>query len=509
MPEPSLLSGAEIIAHLAACRELKQHNLDRFPAAAKVRGRLQTDSRRITRDDIFLAIEGLTHDGNNFLAQAVAAGICLFITDKADFSARRAPVPTIVVKNSRRAWSLLCSLSQHQPEQHLDIIGVTGTNGKTSTTWMLTQMLTLIGRVPMLIGGLGTYYAERLLRPNPMTTPDPDLLYRLFAWARRQNITCVVMEVSSHAIALQKVAGIDFKACVFTSFSAEHLDFHSSLADYFASKWQFIEMNRDKSEMIILHAQVVERAIAQGFSIDYSRLWVYGDHLPKLLAKHLPEHLSMQANILKTNDLRAYASLTIRDQTRQGWVNFFGRHFIENFAAALLVGEQLHRARILPEDWQRVSLAPGRMEVISRRNPLVIVDYAHTPAALAASLQELAFARQLWVVFGCGGERDKSKRPHMGEVAARLAHHVVLTNDNPRREEPQAIIAAILQGIEDRSKVVVQEDRFRAIKHAITAAKKQVGGAVLVAGKGCEDYQEVGDERLPYDDRSVCRRLCD
>ena len=494
LPNPRPLSYRQVINYLDHHRQLVQTAQvdDRY-------GQIVIDSRQVTAGDIFLALNGIDDDGNNYLAEAEANGAGLCLSDQP----RNSSQTTTIVKNSRLAWSQLCSLAYDHPENQLKLIGVTGTNGKSSTTWMLNQMLSLSGYRSMLIGGLGIYCGEQLIAPNPLTTPDPDLLYRLLAYAHQQNISHVVMEVSSHAIALQKVMALTFDACIFTSFSQDHLDFHQTLEDYFRCKWQFIEQNRNRSCLIALDDKVYQRALLDGYRCQHPNLWCYGHEL----TNQPPNRQTMRYKISKLKGLNAYAEINLAGQTVSGWVNFFANHAVGNFAVSLLTVHQLSLTRgelFQPKQWMTVGNPPGRLEVICQ-TPLVVVDYAHTPEALALSLKSLSFAGQLTVVFGCGGGRDRQKRQVMGRVAEQLAERIILTNDNPRDENPATIVEDICEGITNRSKVITIHDRRLAIERAIHDTGKD--GAVLVAGKGCEDYQEIDGQRLAFDDRLVCRSV--
>ena len=500
------------VAHARACLyeagELRGDNLADFPAAATHNGQLCVDSRQVRAGDIFLALRGATHDGNTFLAQAVSGGACLVISDQADIAAqaKKFSVPLLLVGNARHSWALLCAAAHGNPQQHLNIIGITGTNGKTTTATMLAQLLTLSKHKTVLIGSNGIFYNNQLLCPNPLTTPDPDLLYKILAWSQAQGVRYVVLEVSSHAIALHKVAALHCQAVIFTSFSDDHGDFHPTRRDYFTTKWNFIRANRDHAQVLIIAQQVMAQALRYELSISHHELWLYDYAQTKPLFKHTPIHQLMQVNLLKSHNLTAELAVVMNGQERLGQLNFFAPYLTLNFAAALLAAENLLQTKIDITSWKKIKTGDGRMQIINKK-PLVIVDYAHTPDALCASLAALSFASPRWVVFGCGGNRDRSKRAAMGEVAARLADHIVLTADNPRDEEVTAITADILAGISECSKVSVQHDRRAAIAQAIDAARQDKNAAVLIAGKGAETQQEVAGKFLPFDDRVVCREI--
>ena len=502
-PSPTI-AVRDAVTCLRDAGELRQDNTAHYSAAAKQRGSLCVDSRCLRAGDIFIALRGSTHDGNAFLAQVASAGAGLLISDQADIAAqaKKFSVPLLVVGNARRSWTLLCAAAHDNPQQHLHMIGITGTNGKTTTATMLAQLLTQHKQRTVLISSNGIFCDDQLLCLNPLTTPDPDLLYKTLAWSQANSIRYVVLEVSSHAIALHKIAALQCQVVIFTSFSDDHGDFHPTRRDYFATKWNFITANRDCAQLLIMSQQVMAQALRYGLDIAHPQLWLY-DYAQ---SKHLPVHQLMQVNVLKSHDLTAELAVTMNGQQRRGQLSFFAPHLVLNFAAALLAAENLLQTKIAPVHWEKIKISAGRMEIINK-SPLVIVDYAHTPDALRASLSALSFASPRWVVFGCGGNRDRAKRATMGEVAARLADHIVLTADNAGDEEIATITAEILPGIADHSRVTVQHDRRAAIAQALQAVHGCKNAAVLIAGKGAEQHQEIAGKLLPFDDRAVCRAV--
>ena len=493
LPRPSALSYLAVVAHLKQQGEfIRQHRPT--PAGS---GYVRADSRQLQQGDIFIALKGRQHDGNSYL-QATPAG--LVISEQLDLA--HLSVPALTVKSTRRSWSLLCSLALHFPQKNLKIIAVTGTNGKTSTTHMLMQLLTLCAYPPLLISSLGVYHGKHYLQANPLTTPDPDLLYQLLAYARQHDITYVVLEVSSHALALQKLAPLQFHVSIITSFSQDHLDFHPNMQAYFASKWQLLPTHSSSAELVIVQRQVAEWAQRQGLSFTHPAFWTFGTEGKQTLTQ-AHKHLHIQANILKIQGISAYARLRIGKEAREGLLSFCGEHYLLDFAAALFTTEKILQQRIPTSKWQAVRLPAGRFEVVSRL-PLVLVDYAHTPAALQLCLQTLAHLQPLRVVFGCGGERDRSKRREMGAISCRYAEQVLITNDNPRREPAEQIVADILTGCDKEVQVIL--NRRAALRMALTQAR-QAGGTVLVAGRGAEAMQEFAGYSEPFDDRQVCRAL--
>lgn len=478
---------------------------DTTPAAATAnrqdkRGQIRTDSRKVEAGDIFIAIKGAKHDGNDYLTSTPAG---LIISEQPQPS-----LPTLVVTDARQAWSHLAARSNsvHDPAQCPKIIAITGTNGKTTTASLISQLLSLCSHPPLLVSSLGIFHGNDYLMPNQLTTPDPDLLFRLLALANEAQIPYVVLEVSSHALALQKLAPLRFCAAAITSFSPDHLDFHQDLQHYFTYKWQLLAAHSRNATCIALSNQVAKQAKDFGFSFDHPNLWVYGDAYSSPAYAHLPDHHYLRLSTLSSALGKLRASLCVGSSCRVTNLTLPGKHNLFNFAAALLLVEHLLGKEVALSKWSQTTLPHGRMEIVSEQ-PLVIVDYAHTPDALEQILLTLAKIQPLWLVFGCGGERDRSKRKLMGEVAARLATHLVLTDDNPRQEQSSRIIANIMAGIPaDRSPQIIP-DRRAAIAYALAKVQKNSAGCVLVAGRGAEPYQQIAGRSIAFDDRLVCQQL--
>ena len=466
---------------------------------ANNRGNICTDSRKLTRGDIFIAIKGTRHDGNDYLTSTPAG---LIISEQSHPS-----LPTLLVTDTRQAWSHLAARanSVHDQAQCPKIIAITGTNGKTTTASLISQLLSLCGKPPLLVSSLGIFHGNEFLMPNIMTTPDPDLLFRLLNLANKAQIPYLVLEVSSHALALQKLAPLRFCATAITSFSPDHLDFHQNMRSYFASKWQILADHSRAATCVALNAQVAKQAKTFGFSFEHPNLWLYGDAYSSPAYAHLPNHHYLRVAALSSVVGKLRASLCVGRSCRVSTLALLGKHNLFNFAAALLLVEHVLGKRIAPSKWSQTTLPRGRMEIVAQQ-PLVVVDYAHTPDALEQILRTLADIRPLWLVFGCGGERDRSKRKLMGQVAARLATHLVLTDDNPRQEQSSRIIADIVAGMPATCAPQIITDRRAAIAYALAQAKQNSGG-VLIAGRGAETHQQFATHRLAFDDRHVCQQL--
>ena len=460
------------------------------------------DSRRVKPGDLFVCIRGFSVDGHRFANEAVTRGAVGLVVEKDAGIVLDHEVAVIRTENSRKALALLGAKFYDYPSHKLRLIGVTGTNGKTTTTYLTKSILDGAGHRTGLVGGIGNQIGDRLL-PAERTTPESLDLQRLFHEMVVAECDFAVMEVSSHAIRLDRTLGSEFDIGVFTNLSQDHLDFHDSLEDYFETKASFFasleaEASRNGKDVVVnvddaYGVEIARRArvpvIGYGTSskamyratdiqtrptgLDYRLLCPEGD-----FAVHLPI----------TGHFNVYNSLAA-------------------LGAAVAAGTPVVQA-IRGLAWARA--VPGRLEAIDEgQNFTVLVDYAHTPDGLENALEAvrgLTDKRSI-VVFGCGGDRDKTKRPIMGEVAGRMADVVIVTSDNPRSEDPWAICAAVAQGLRrtigDKPYEIIV-DRREAINHAVELAKQ--GDVILIAGKGHETEQIIGDKTIHFDDREEAAR---
>lgn len=469
-----------------------------------------TDSRKVVRGAIFIAIKGAHHDGHDHLEQLSGHDLSLIVSEQPPPCDATWPrtTPWIQVKDSRKAWSFLASEAFNSPQNQLRLVAVTGTNGKTSTVWMVAELLRSVGLRCMTIGTLGACL-ENLHLPTGHTTPDPDTLYALLNYAVEQSVSVVALEASSHALAQEKLAPLTFDAMAFTSFSRDHLDYHQTLDDYWNCKWRlFSELGKPGALCL--------------FSNSLGKI----PNLPKLMNRKSviygeTSKASINPNFESTN-LRLYTyqvgssdfhgsnvSIMVDSiEIDSGFVPYFANHAIDNFAAALLLASHVSGDCLINStNWSTLRPVPGRLEqILVPDRPPVIVDYAHTPDALEKTLQVLRpLAKgKLHVVFGCGGNRDKGKRPLMGEIADRLADYVVVTSDNPRREEPLKIIEDICAGMKGRAIVDIEVDRDLAIRKSV--ARATAHDLILIAGKGHETEQIFADKTIPFDDRLIARK---
>lgn len=406
---------------------------------------------------------------------------------------KRRGVPAYLVTNGRKAWSFLCAEAFGNPQDQLDIYGVTGTNGKTSTVWMMSQLL-LKASKPLVIGTLGIYRGEDKIFENLHTTPDPPVLFSLLAKHRDSGGCLVCMEVSSHAIAQEKIAPIIFSGLGFTSFSQDHLDFHASMREYWQTKWKVFCSQLLEEGLAVCQFPAVDQV---SFAQQAKKNWLHFA---------LKNPATSGEDLLLLEPSRVGLCYEQAGRSHQLDVPYPGSFNLENFFVAYQMAEFAAKKNGLGPLVSAPCLQPipGRFEVLSKA-PAVVVDFAHTPDALAKALKLMreVVRGKVWVVFGCGGDRDRSKRPKMAAVAEVGADVVVVTSDNPRSEEPHKIIEEVVSGLKSPSCARVVLDRKDAIETIVCQLSPSDG--VLIAGKGHENYQIFGDVKTFFDDRVVAK----
>ena len=448
---------------------------------------IEADSRFVKPGALFVALRGEHTDGHRYLHEAIANGARALVVETMPPLDLRGDATMVRVADSRRTLSALAAAFYGDPSQSIDVIGVTGTNGKTTTTHMIAAILNAGGRACGVAGTTGAQFRSQTWRLEN-TTPLPIELHRLLAQMRHMGAKAVAMEVSSHALALDRVRDVRFGVAVLTNVTRDHLDFHQTQEAYAAAK-----------------RELFAAAPAGVLNVDngYGRRWAL-----ELIAEGrtiVRYGIGDGATLVPTEIvLKPWGSrFTVSGQQYE--LRLPGRFNVWNALAAIGVARLAGiEDRISASALTKLDRVAGRMERFERGGVAVVVDYAHTPDALQNALDSLreTASGAVAVVFGCGGDRDRGKRPEMGAVAARVADRIYLTNDNPRSEEPQAIIDAIRAGIGARP-YVVELDRGRAIERAISEARS--GDVVLIAGKGHETYQIVGKRILPFDDAAVAR----
>ena len=452
---------------------------------------LQNDSRKVRAGDAFLAYPGAQIDGRQFIQQAIHAGAAAILyepgTIQPDYT-----IPCVAYPNLGASLGSLASKFYGEPTHELCVVGVTGTNGKTTIAYQLAQAHELLNTPAAYMGTIGAGRVDALT-PLSNTTPDALQVQQLFYDYVNAQVKTVCMEVSSHALCLGRVDGVEFTQAIYTNLSHEHLDYHQTFEAYAAAKAKLFASTELKLAIINQddeHAEIMRAQVPLGCEILTYGLAnacdVRGHHI----------RLDMRGSVLDVES--PFGNFELR-------LNTLGRFNIYNGLAVLT--SLLAYGYALPDVLDimpKLLPSPGRMEQVAN-SPVVLVDYAHTPDALENALSTLVELKQarLFVVFGCGGDRDTSKRAVMGSIASQYADYVILTSDNPRTENPEAILDEIEAGLEVGPNVLRIENRQQAILRALELAEPN--DMILIAGKGHEAYQEIGHERLPFSDQAVVR----
>ncbi|WP_271219238.1 UDP-N-acetylmuramoyl-L-alanyl-D-glutamate--2,6-diaminopimelate ligase [Streptosporangium carneum] len=457
------------------------------------------DSRQVQRGDLYVALPGATSHGADFSAQALAAGAAAILTDPEGREAAVATgLPVLVVPDPRALLGQAAAWVYGAPSAEMAVIGVTGTSGKSTTAFLLEAGLRAAGHTTGLIGGVEIRAGELRFTPK-LTTPEASDLQGLFALMREQGVTAAAMEVSSHALALGRVDAVLYDVALFTNLSQDHLDFHKDLEEYFATKARLFtpEMSR---------TGVVNVDDAHGREL----LGLSKIPMTTFSAKGDAEADWRAADVRLSAEGGSFRVVGPGGVEEEATVALPGPFNVANALGAIVsLVEAGVPLRAAVAGVATVTGVPGRMERVPGGDGFqAVVDYSHKPGAVESvlnALREITTGR-LTVVLGCGGDRDRGKRPMMGEAAARLADVAVLTSDNPRSEDPLRILAEMMDGVlsvpgDERAHVIIEPDRAAAIRLAIDRAG--VGDVVVVAGKGHEQGQYVGGEVLPFDDRQV------
>jgi UDP-N-acetylmuramyl-tripeptide synthetase len=458
---------------------------------------ITADSRQVKAGALFLAYPGAVSDGRDYIPQAIQAGANAVVWDDAQFTWRAEwQVKNLAIKDLKRQAGLVAAEFYHRPSSRLMVIGVTGTNGKTSVSQWIAQCLTSLGKKTAVLGTIGNGFLEAQTEAVN-TTPDAILLQAMLADYAEQQAEAVVMEVSSHGLDQGRVNGVEFDVAVLTNLSRDHLDYHGNMEAYAAAK-QKLFMWDGLQTSIVNADDVFGRELAITLKTQHKPCLTYGFDATAA-------HVDISASDLKLHD----SGLSMHVQTPQG-IAILAAPVLGRFNAynVLAVLSTLLATKVaLPEAIDAIAqIKPvlGRMQQFGGGNlPLVVVDYAHTPDALEKVLTTLReqVQGQLMCVFGCGGDRDAGKRPLMGGVASKLADKVIVTSDNPRSEDPVKVIAEVVTGMTAGYEVEI--NRELAINKAVQSAK--LGDIVLLAGKGHENYQEIAGVKYPFDDALIAQ----
>ncbi len=462
---------------------------------------IESNSKNVKPGFVFIAIKGFSVDGHDYIESAVEAGAtAIVIQEGCDLSKikKLEDVTIVMVPDTRKALAIISSNFYGNPSKKLKLIGVTGTKGKTTTTFMIKEILEKAGKKVGLIGTIATYINGKNMGDSDRTTPESLELQKIFAQMVKEKVEYVVMEVSSQSLKLHRVEGCEFEMAIFTNLSEDHISEkeHPDMKDYFESKLKIFDMCKKAFVNVddLYGAKIADR-------FPDKNITTYGiDNYCEVLAK----------DITITN---SYVDFKVKmgERNERVKVGIPGRFSVYNSLAAICV------ARNLGIDAETIKNAllevrvPGRSELVDNKKELTImIDYAHSPESLENILRACkSYTRgKVISVFGCGGDRDRRKRHTMGEISGRIADYTIITSDNPRTEKPEAIVQEIEEGIKKtKGNYTVIVDRIEAIKAAINMANKN--DMVILAGKGHETYQEINGKKFPFDERIIIKQIID
>jgi len=474
-------------------RELLQDVVGAIDVDVAVSG-LKLDSREVVAGDLFVALSGTREQGHQYVSAAIEAGtIAVLVDESVVGDLIDITVPCFAVPDLRQKLGLIAERFYGFPSRQMFVVGVTGTNGKTSCSHFIAQVLNTEAVPVALLGTLGNGLVGQLQSASH-TTPDAISLHRMMREFVDAGAKCLVMEVSSHGLEQGRVAGVGFDLALFTNLTRDHLDYHGDMASYGRAKAGLFEMPGLRYAVIN-----ADDEFGRSLLLD---LPAAVEHIAFTQTENHSEENVVRGQLIS----QGHDGLLLDVQTPWGdgrihselLGQFNASNLLAVLAVVLLSGMGIDTAL---QKISQLKTVPGRVERFGgvAGQPLVVVDYAHTPDALEQVLLSLRqhCAAQLWCVFGCGGERDKGKRPQMGGIAGQYADQIVLTDDNPRNENPDAIIEDIIVGLKS-DRVTVLRDRAAAIRHAVTNATAT--DVILVAGKGHEDYQQIGEKKIPFSD---------
>lgn len=464
----------------------QDHNVFKFKES-DVKG-LSYDSRRVRPGDLFFAIKGHSTDGHLFIAEAERKGAVALVVERPV----KTKLPYALVNNVRSTMAQMADIFYGSPSKHLRVIGVTGTNGKTTTTFMIHHLMKTSGQRGGMIGTVYYDLVGRVLKASH-TTPESAELQKMMSEILVNKGHYLVMEVSSHGLCEERVGNVDFDAAVFTNLAREHLDFHGTMEHYWRAKLRLFKL-LDGPEYIAV-SNVDDSRGREVCSNTKATVTTYGITNPADVQ-----------GVIQESDLNGSTLEVLGNYLGEVHVPLPGSHNVYNALAVLALASSLGFSwRCAKEAIETFQGVPGRMERVAPGSPVeIIVDYAHTPSAIKGLLETLRSVGRgrLIVVFGAGGDRDRGKRPEMGHVVEENSDFAFITTDNPRSEDPEKIIQEIRQGMLKKTHRVVldrEEAIFEAVKYA------EPGDVVVLIGKGHEDYQIIGDQILPFSDREVAR----
>jgi len=457
--------------------------------------KIQYDSRKVTEGDMFIAIVGFQTDGHNYIATAIENGAKVIVMQEGSLNPDliRSDITVIITKDTRKFMALAACNFYNHPSRDFKLVGITGTKGKTTTSYMIKSILEKAGRKVGLIGTIANMIGDEVLESS-RTTPESVDLQKLFRDMADKECDVVVMEVSSHALALDRVYGSSFDMGIYTNLTEDHMDFHQTFDNYLAAKAKLFTMCK---EGFVNCDDMYARKLMDMATCP--NITTYGiDNNPFVSAR----------DIIITNSYSDF-KISMNRTLQRIKVGIPGRFTVYNALAAICVTAKLGCGIDAMIEGLEAVKVPGRSEIVpTTKEFVVMVDYAHSPDSLENILKAVkTYTRgKVICVFGCGGDRDPFKRPMMGEISGKLADYTVITSDNPRTEEPTAIIAQIEEGIQKtKGKYKIVVNRKKAIEHALRQARRN--DIVVIAGKGHETYQEINGEKIHFDDREVAASI--
>jgi UDP-N-acetylmuramoyl-L-alanyl-D-glutamate--2,6-diaminopimelate ligase len=446
--------------------------------------KIKTDSRKIQKGDIFVALRGVKNDGHNYIEEAIKNGASMIVNEEKTYN-----VPTIIVSNTRAYLAETLALLFKDTLDKITLIGITGTNGKTTSCFLTYQLLNLLGKKCAYIGTIG-FYIEDKVRDLGNTTPDIGDIYEMFEECIEHDVEVIVMEVSSHALAMDRILGIKYDIGVFTNLTQDHLDFHSSIEEYCRCKQRLFTMLK-KNKISIINSDDENK--------DY---FLFNDnHNITFGEKGEFKIKDYQLAINKS-------SLTLEYNHHQYPINLNipCKYNLYNYLVSLIIAYQLgYNLEDIIDKTPLLKAPKGRFETLEYNDNVIVVDYAHTPDALENILKNVQDYKNnhIITIIGCGGDRDRTKRPIMGDIATKYSDHVIFTNDNPRSEDDHTIMNDIIKELENNNYEIIY-NREEAIKKGIDRLKNN--DILLILGKGHETYQIIGKEKLPFDDWKLAKK---
>jgi UDP-N-acetylmuramoyl-L-alanyl-D-glutamate--2,6-diaminopimelate ligase len=454
--------------------------------------RIEFDSRKVETDSLFVAIRGFTSDGHAYLSEAEKRGaVAVVVEQKSDSIA----LPQIVVKDSRKELARMAANFYNPELSKMRLIAITGTNGKTTTSYLIRSVMESAGIKSGLVGTIAYDVAGQWIKAWNTTPESVDIFKMLYEMYNSGRKGCV-LEVSSHALALNRVDFLNFEIGVFTNLTQDHLDFHKNFENYFNTKKKLFDHVNQGGRAVINQDDNYGRRLLKDVKQD---IFTFGT--------------TSTATVQAIEWESTIDGLRLKIDTPVGQIDInsslIGQFNVENILASVAAGLALNfDINTIKKGVELIRMVPGRLETVRiDGSRTVVVDYSHTPDSLQKALKVLREITNntLWVVFGCGGDRDTSKRPIMGKIAEDYADKLVLTSDNPRSEKPQSITEMIIQGIANVENIHIELNRRNAIQYALEHSEP--GDTILIAGKGHEDYQEINGTKYPFDDRKVVEEI--